>query len=431
MNKKLFIIIGWLVLWQLVSMWVGNDILMVGPVTTGRALLENIVTASFWKTIGCSILRIAVGFLAGVFVGLIMAAMSARFSLLEEILSPMLSLIKAIPVASFVVLFLIWWRSNVLSSVISFCVVLPNIYINTLEGIRSTDKRLLEMAEVFQVHGFNRFFYIYRPALKPFLDSSIRISVGMSWKSGVAAEVIGTPLYSIGERLYMSKIYLDTAGVLAWTATTIVLSILVERIILCLWEQFCAWEPRCLSGVKKDKTAGCTLRVESLSKSYDTHKVLDKVCAEYEPGSTHYFRSPSGSGKTTYFRLIAGLEQPDAGNIRWDKNDICVSMVFQEDRLLEDYSAVKNVELVTGNRETARMHLSALLAPEDMNKPCRELSGGMKRRVAIARAYAADSEMLLLDEPFTGLDSATLDRVLAYMKEQQRGRTVLIATHTM
>lgn len=444
MNKKLAIMIGWLAVWQLVSMWIGNDILMVGPAATAAALWKNIAAVSFWKTIGCSVLRIAAGFLAGVLAGLLLAAAGARFSLLEEALSPVLALIKAIPVASFVVLFLIWWRSNVLSCAVGFCVVLPNIYVNTVEGIRAADRRLLEMAKVFGVRGRERFFYIYRPALKPFLDSGIRVSVGMCWKSGVAAEVIGTPLYSIGERLYMSKIYLDTAGVFAWTAVAILLSVLFERLVLYAWGRFCAWEPPCAAPrteahtklrvrQRKARAGGAALYVEKLTKSYGTNRVLDGVSARYEPGETYYFGTPSGSGKTTYFRLIAGLEEADSGSFEWmrdaDKCDACVSMVFQEDRLLEEYSAVKNVELVTGSRKTAREHLLMLLAPEELERPCRELSGGMKRRVAIARAYAADSDILLLDEPFTGLDNATLERVRAYMEAQCRGRAVLIATH--
>ena len=229
------ILAGWLVVWQLISVWVGNNILMVGPLETLEALWINSITADFWKTIGCSLLRIATGFFAGAFVGLMLAALSARFRIVEEIFSPVLSLMKAIPVASFVVLFLIWWRSNVLAVAISFFIVLPQIYISTLEGIRSTDKRLLEMAEVFSISGWNRFFYIYRPALKPFLDSSIRIATGMCWKSGVAAEVIGTPDFSVGERLYMSKIYLDTAGVFAWTIVIILASLLFEKMVLWLW----------------------------------------------------------------------------------------------------------------------------------------------------------------------------------------------------
>lgn len=430
MKKRIIILAGWLIVWQLVSIWVGNSILMVGPLETLEVLFANLVTAGFWKTVGCSVLRIAAGFFAGALVGLMFAALSARFSIIEEILSPVLTLMKSIPVASFVVLFLIWWRSNVLATAITFFIVLPQIYISTLEGLRNTDRKLLEMANVFHISGWNRFFYIYRPALKPFLDSSIRIAAGMSWKSGVAAEVIGTPDFSVGESLYMSKIYLDTAGVFAWTVVIILASLIFEKLVLALWNAFTKWEPACLhTGRRKSDTCmkKTVMKIENLSKSYGDQKVISQVNAEYTAGETYYFRTPSGSGKTTYFKLLAGLEKPDSGSISGSCQRI--SMVFQEDRLCEEYDAVKNVELVTGNREEARKQLLCLLNEEDLHKPCRELSGGMKRRVALIRAYAADSDILLLDEPFTGLDSRTRKYVSEYMEEQRKGRTVLIATH--
>lgn len=424
------ILAGWLIVWQLVSVWVGNNILMVGPLETLEALWINSITAGFWKTIGCSLLRIAAGFFAGAFAGLMLAALSARFGIVEEIFSPALSLMKAIPVASFVVLFLIWWRSAVLASAISFFIVLPQIYISTLEGIRSTDSKLLEMAEVFHVSGWNRFFYIYRPALKPFLDSSIRIAAGMCWKSGVAAEVIGTPDFSVGERLYMSKIYLDTAGVFAWTVVIILASLFFEKIVLGLWKVFTKWEPVCQKTSKRKEASQkqeILLAAEDVSKCFGEQQILSNVSAAYKAAQTYYFRTPSGSGKTTYFRILAGLERQDTGSVTGLRERI--SMVFQEDRLCEDYDAVKNVELVTGNREYARKQLLYLLDEADLSKPCRELSGGMKRRVALVRAYAADSDILLLDEPFTGLDSQTRERVLAYMEKEQKDRTVLLATH--
>lgn len=430
MKRRIIILMGWLAVWQLVSIWVGNNIIMIGPLETLEALLENIITVDFWKTVGGSLLRIAAGFFAGAFAGLMLAALSARFSIIEEVLFPALSLVKAIPVASFVVLFLIWWRSDVLAIAISFFIVLPQIYISTLEGIRNTDKRLVEMAKVFHVAGWNRFFYIYRSALKPFLDSSIRIAAGMSWKSGVAAEVIGTPDYSIGERLYMSKIYLDTAGVFAWTVVIILASMLFEKLVLALWDTFIKWEPVCLMPKMPKADAGsqkALIQVENLSKTYGEQQVLSQVNAEYRAGETYYLRTPSGSGKTTYFKLLAGLEKQDSGKISANRERM--SVMFQEDRLCEAYSAVKNIELVTGDREAARKQLLCLLEESDIEKPCRELSGGMKRRVALIRAYAADSDIILLDEPFTGLDSRTRERVLGYMKEQQRGRTVIIATH--
>lgn len=430
MKRKIMILAGWLIVWQLASVWVGNNILMAGPLETLEALWINSITAGFWKTIGCSLLRIAAGFFAGAFAGLMLAALSARFGIVEAIFSPVLSLMKAIPVASFVVLFLIWWRSAVLASAISFFIVLPQIYISTLEGIRSTDSKLLEMAEVFHVSGWNRFFYIYRPALKPFLDSSIRIAAGMCWKSGIAAEVIGTPDFSVGERLYMSKIYLDTAGVFAWTAVIVLASFLFEKIVLGLWKIFIKWEPLCQTISKRKETSQkqeVVLMAKNISKCFGEQQILSHVSAEYKAAQTYYFRTPSGSGKTTYFRILAGMERPDTGGVTglWER----ISMVFQEDRLCEDYDAVKNVELVTGNREYARKQLLYLLDEADLSKPCRELSGGMKRRVALVRAYAADSDILLLDEPFTGLDSQTRERVLAYMEKEQKDRTVLLATH--
>lgn len=482
-GKKAVIAVAWILVWQLAAHLVGNRILLVGPLETLQALGAQIVRGSFWLTVGTSLLRIGAGFAAGLALGLLLAAVSGSFSLVEEVLAPVMSLLKAIPVASFVVLFLIWWRSGVLATAVSFCIVLPNIYVNTLEGIRHVDRRMLEMAEVFGIPAWNRFFYIYRPALKPYLDSAIRISVGMSWKSGVAAEVIGIPALSVGERLYLSKIYLDTAGVLAWTAVTILASVACERGVLALWELFQRWEPRCralgmgssrsrcrvwrmgssrfwkkAAGSGREQgalqreyvaqertvrenasgdengtaTALTVLELFHVSKSYHGRAVLQDVTASYERGQTYYFRSPSGSGKTTLFRLIAGLEEPDyqepAGRI--ERHGSRISMVFQEDRLCEEYSALVNVDMVTGDREKSRKHLCRLLEEADLHKPCRELSGGMKRRVAVARAMAAGGDVILLDEPFGGLDEENRCLVEQYIHSFGTEQALLVATHT-
>lgn len=443
----------WVLVWQLAASLVNNRILLVGPLETLETLAKQVSLGTFWLTVGSSLLRIGTGFTAGFALGLLLAAASGRFSLVEELLSPLMSLLKAIPVASFVVLFLIWWRSGVLATAVSFCIVLPNIYVNTLEGIRHVDRRLLEMAQVLRIPAWNRFFYIYRPALKPYLDSAIRICAGMSWKSGVAAEVIGIPALSVGEQLYLSKIYLDTAGVLAWTAVTILASALCEKAVLAVWQGFQRWEPRCRacgaashggrntgaretarsqeSGQGQD-AAQVVLELSHVSKSYSGKKVLRDVTARYERGKTYFFRSPSGSGKTTLLRLIAGLEKPDgemaADGIR--RHGSRISMVFQEDRLCEEYSALVNVDMVTGDREKSREHLCQLLAQEELDRPCRELSGGMKRRVAVARAMAAGGDVILLDEPYGGLDEESRRRTRRYIHRCGANSALLVATHT-
>lgn len=432
-GKKILIVVCWIFMWQLAAALVGNRILLVGPLQTLQALGERALRGDFWLSVGHSLLRIGAGFASGLAIGLLLAAGSSRYKLLEEVLAPVMALLKAIPVASFVVLFLIWWRSAVLATAVSFCIVLPNIYVNTLEGIRHVDPRLLEMAQVLEIPAWNRFFYIYRPALKPYLDSAIHISAGMSWKSGVAAEVIGIPALSVGEQLYLSKIYLDTAGVLAWTAVTVLASVACEQAVLALWRMFQRLEPGCraagpLSGTSPKTELRTVLELAHVSKCYQGRTVLEDVSGCFERGQTYFFRTPSGSGKTTLFRLIAGLEEPEEpACVR--RLGSKITMVFQEDRLCEEYNALVNVDMVTGNREKSREHLRLLLEEEDLGRPCRELSGGMKRRVAIARAVAAGGDVILLDEPYGGLDGESRRRVERYLHAFGACSAVLLATH--
>ena len=241
--KKFMILLFWLGVWQITAVCVDNFLLVVKPLQALRALTVLAGQVEFWRSALGSLWRIAAGFLLGAFLGLLLAAVSYRYRLAEEILRPFMVFCKAVPVAVFAVLLLIWWGASPLAVAVCFFVVFPNIYLNTLEGLKSADAELIEMAEVFRLPFATRFFYIYRPALKPFLLSAFHLSLGMSWKSGVAAEVIGTPLHSIGGALYLAKIYLDTADLFAWTAVIIVLSVLFEKIVFGCVEYFFRWEP--------------------------------------------------------------------------------------------------------------------------------------------------------------------------------------------
>lgn len=425
--RKTIIILCWLLVWALLSRIIQNKILLAGPVETLQALCKLVTTSPFWNACLGTILRIAIGYLAGMLLGILLAATSAGGAWLEEILAPVITLMKAVPVASVVVIFLIWWGSGNLAIAISFFMALPNFYLNTLEGIRSTDQKLLEMAKVFAMPARNRFFYIYRPALRPFWDSAIKLSVGMSWKAGVAAEVIGLPERAIGEQLYMSKIYLETDKVFAWTLVIILLSQLFEKLCLKLWAAFQAWEPGCRSVVYESKSEQQNLSLQDIKVSYGEKQVLQDYSATYEPDKLYVLESPSGSGKTTLLRIIAGLTKPDAGTV--DTGGQKVAMLFQEDRLCEEYSALKNVELVAISRSAAKEHLLQLLDEADIYKPCKELSGGMKRRVALARAFAAGADILLLDEPYNGLDEENRMRVAGYIEENGKNRVVIMASH--
>ena len=162
-----------------------------------------------------------------------MTALAAALRWVEVLLRPLMLTIKSIPVASFIILALMWLRSaGNLAVFISFLMVLPVVYTNTLAGIRETDARLLEMAAVFRVPPAKRVRYLYVPAALPYFRSACTVGLGLCWKSGVAAEVIGITSGSIGEALYNAKILFSTAELLAWTVVIVLLSLAFERLFL-------------------------------------------------------------------------------------------------------------------------------------------------------------------------------------------------------
>lgn len=427
--KKFIILLFWLGVWQILAMGVDNVLLVVTPLQALRALLIQAGQAEFWRSAFGSMWRIALGFLLGAVLALFLAAVSYRYKITEEVLRPFMVFCKAVPVAVFAVLILIWWGSSMLAVAICFLVVFPNIYLNTLEGLKSADRGLLEMAEVFRLPYGTRFFYIYRPALKPFLLSAFQLSLGMCWKSGVAAEVIGTPDHSIGGALYLAKIYLDTADLFAWTVVIVVLSVLFEKIIFYGIEVFFRWEPACKRPPMPQKIAARerrTLCVWNLGKSFHDQWIFRHVDHEFLGGELYVLDTPSGSGKTTFFRCLCGLERPEEGGVSGIDT---FSVQFQEDRLCEDYSVVKNLEMVLGDAAQAREILVQLLPEEALEQPCRELSGGMKRRVSLVRAMEAGAQCVLLDEPFTGLDEENRKKAEAYIRQKAGERILMLATH--
>ena len=231
---RIFVILFWIALWQLAGMVIRNDIIFAGPADVVRSLSLLLPSAEFWISIIHSFGKITLGFAAAFIAGILLGSLAFRFHLLRELLEPLMLLAKSIPVASFVILALIWIGSSGLSVFISFLVVFPILYVNTIAGLESTDPRLKEMALVFHVSLPRRIRFIYLPALMPYLISSCKIALGMSWKSGVAAEVIGIPKASIGEQLYYTKLYLDTSGLFAWTFSIILISAVFEFVFLTL-----------------------------------------------------------------------------------------------------------------------------------------------------------------------------------------------------
>lgn len=228
-----------LAVWQGVAMIINNRLLLASPVHVAGRLAAVIADKSFLKSVAFSFSRIIGGFFAALGAGIILAVAAGRFGIIETLLWPYMITIKAVPVASFIVLALIWFTSSTLSAFTSFLMVLPVVYTNVLEGIKSIDKKLTDMADVFRVPWSRRLLYIWLPKIKPFLISSCSVALGLSWKAGIAAEVIGIPEGSIGEKLYYAKVYLNSADLLAWTLVIVALSVAFEKLfVLALKKTF-------------------------------------------------------------------------------------------------------------------------------------------------------------------------------------------------
>lgn len=220
----------WLLLWQLASIAVGLPLLLPSPLAVLLRLGQLCTGADFWLTVASSLLRILLGFLLGVLFGTALAGLCWRFRLIDVLARPLLGVLKSTPVASFIILALVWVKTTWLATVISFIMVLPLIYANVREGIDSADRQLLEMAQVFRLSRRKTFRYCYLPAILPFFLSAISSALGFAWKSGIAAEVLGRPARAIGSQIYDSKIYLETPDLFAWTLVVILLSVLLERL---------------------------------------------------------------------------------------------------------------------------------------------------------------------------------------------------------
>ena len=221
----------WLAVWQLSAAAVGQELLIPYPKAVLLTLLELGSTAEFWRAVLYSMLRITA-------VGTVGAVLSARFQVFKAVFSPLLHLIRAVPVASFIILALVWIKSAYLAVFISFLMVLPLVWTAVQSGIESIDPKYLEMARTFGISPAKILFEIKIPLIMPSFAASATSALGFAWKSGVAAEVICRPTNSLGKLLQDAKLYLETPRVFAVTATVALLSLSLELLVKWVTRRF-------------------------------------------------------------------------------------------------------------------------------------------------------------------------------------------------
>lgn len=175
------------------------------------------------------------------------------------------------------------------------------------------------------------------------------------------------------------------------------------------------------------------LKISNLSKSFDDRPIFSGINLSLISGQIYCLMGPSGSGKTTFFRILLGLETAQEGSVK-GLSGKKISAVFQENRLCEEFSSIDNITMTASGpssllKKEAIKELSLLLPEESLFKPAATLSGGMKRRVAIVRALWKPSDLVLMDEPFGGLDEDTKRKTIEYVLSHSKDKLIIISTH--
>ena len=412
----------WLAVWVLVAGLVAQPLILPGPGAVVVAMLRLVCDAGTWAILAGSGARILGGLALAAVCGGVLAGISSRSRAFAHLVAPALSFVKATPVACVVVLLLIWLGSARVSIAAVFLMALPGVYFSLVEGLTQADKPLEQMFRLHGVRGWRLFCaHTWREVL-PFALSCARAVIGMSWKAGVAAELIGMAAGTVGERIYQAKLLIETADLLAWTVLVVAASWACERVLVWLLRASgpAAWRAAVRAHGRAGGSAGGGAPAELAFAVGDRAPwALDGLVLRVPAGGRTCVMGASGAGKSTLLALAAGECAP-------------CSMVFQDVRLVEDVSALDNVLVCADARvdaSSATALLRLLVPGVDVHARVAELSGGQRRRVEIARALLCGGCAVILDEPFTGLDASARDATAEAVLDLLEGRMLLLATH--
>lgn len=472
--KYVFVLIFWFIIWHLLSEKINNSIFLPTPKDTIKAFFIICKREEFLVIVLSSFFRIVKGFFLAVVLGFILSMISYFIGFIEILVTPIMKLIKTIPVASFVILALLWIDSSNLSVLISFMMVLPVVYINLFAAFKGVDKKILEIAKVFEVSNYRKIRFIYVPQVFPAFISACKIGLGFAFKAGIAAEIIGLPTKSIGWELYQSKLYLMTEEMFAWTIVIVLISIFFEGICIYLLNKLLKVVMKINVRVNKqyEKSVNSnnvnrerhseinnkkqlesivsknkfpkryTICLEGISKLYGKNLVLNNINISINNDCPVCIMGESGVGKTTLIRIVLGFIKNYSGNINIKKegniegnsNNLKKAVVFQEDRLIENVDVYTNIYAILGDKISKTQidkNLSELGLEGVGEKKVSELSGGMKRRIEIMRAILSGSDVYILDEAFKGLDDKNKDIAIEYVKRHTLGKILIVVSHDM
>lgn len=421
------------VAWQLLSWQMAQPQLIPSFPDLMRALLRLVYSPGFLVSIGTTCLRACAGLLLSLVAASITAFLLNRSEGIRLLFMPWLSLLRSVPVISFILLALIFLNPEMIPLLIAFLTMYPLLTENLLKGLMNRRDSWKMLARQFHLNAWNRLFQINYPQLKPYLFSGLASAVGFGWRAIIMGEVLSQCVDGIGKRMKEAQVFIDVPELIAWTLVAIVLSWLTDKFISRLSD----WQPSVryrhsaveLQAVSLQPNDIC---LTDVSYSYGVHHMNIVLKA----GKIYVLSAPSGQGKTTLLQLLNGTLRPISGEITGLPQQ--TANLFQEPTLLPQLTAKENIMLGGAayyDRAILEQQSLRLLVAFQLEKQAEmfpaALSYGQQQRVALARALIFPTGLLLLDEPFNGLDVELRQLVTRFLVEwqQEKQATVVFSSH--
>lgn len=426
-----------LLVWQVMAGYMEQPGLIPSVAELIKALFQLFGSETFYISISATVLRGILGLFISLGVALVAAILFARNDLLYELFRPLLTIMRSVPVISFILLALVFLDSESIPLMIAFLTMFPLLAENLTKGILNLQPGLSLMAHRFGISHINKLMHIYYPQLKPFLFSGLASAAGFGWRAIIMGEVLAQCAFGIGGEMKRAQLFISVPELVAWTIIAIVISFLTDKVINRLaavkWKiHYC------------DATTGNELpivarpiKMTNVAFRYADTQVISHFSFLFEPGVIYGITAPSGTGKTTLLNLLDGSLQPVEGDIVFDRQQR-LSIVFQEPELLPHLTVMQNICLPLASSfppnqsEQDAMKALGMVEMETLaQRYPSELSYGQQQRVSLARALAYPSAVMLLDEPFKGLDKALALRIIdrIAMRHQAYKQTIIFTSH--
>ena len=426
-----------LLIWQLLAMLVRMPDLLPSVPRLLSILAALFVSGSFYQSIIATVLRGIIGISVALMAAIGISFLFYKCEWIYVLFRPPLAIMRSIPVISFILLALIFLNAESIPLIIAFLTMFPLLTENLTKGIRSQRKELSIMAHQFRIGRWNRLTQVIYPQLKPFLYSGLASALGFGWRTIIMGEVLAQCSPGIGGEMKQAQVFIAIPELIAWTVVTILISYLFDRGISWLAKQRLPIYYKRHDNKLPVPKGHCDIRICDVSYQYGLEPILSHLSYIFEKGFIYGITAPSGTGKTTLLNLIGNILKPVQGKIETDCKT-GIAYVFQEPELLNQLTIIENIVLPLAaylKKEVAFEQAISVLQKMELedfaNRFPNELSSGQQQRVAIARALIYPSQLLLMDEPFKGLDEALKHRIIERIRERQaeNGQTILFTIH--